>query len=419
MTKGHKNREASKITKPIIIDNGTAFSRVGFAGETHPRFIIRTIIGYPTYQSIMADEEYYIPEYYIGEEALNLRGVLKVLYPLEHGVIFDWDSMEKFWRTSINHLQVNLLEHPILLIEPPLNPAQNREKIAELFFETLNVPALCFRMSAFLSLYALRKDTGLVVDIGEDCTRIVPVCNGFPVIHTCERFEIGGRDISLQFRHTLNMRGIRISNYLNTELKERLCYVALDFDREKRRFKHQHREKQYMLPSGEVITIEEERLTAPEILFNPSEYYQFQNKVISEDYSSLDALIHKSIQNCNKKWHSILYENIVLTGGSSLFPGLKQRLEKEIIRKTTNKVNILTPQQRQILAWMGGTIIADRPEFSKFWITKDEYEEYGSIIVKDNANYCPFCGEKALETVWEGNSSQKVMKCFICQNRIY
>jgi len=93
--------------KPLVIDNGTGLSKNGYAGEDQPRSVFPTLIGYPKYKSIMTDVEHYVREYYIGEEALNLRGVLKLIYPVEHGVINDWDAMEKIWHyTFYNDLRV-------------------------------------------------------------------------------------------------------------------------------------------------------------------------------------------------------------------------------------------------------------------------------------------------------------------------
>ncbi|MHA1126951.1 MAG: actin, cytoplasmic 2, partial [Candidatus Heimdallarchaeota archaeon] len=126
--------------KALVIDNGTGLSKNGYAGEDQPRSVFPTLIGYPKYQSIMTDVEHYVREYYIGEEALNLRGVLKLLYPIEHGTVEDWDAMERIWHfTFYNDLRENPNEHPVLLTEAPLNPEHNREKMAEIMFETFDV----------------------------------------------------------------------------------------------------------------------------------------------------------------------------------------------------------------------------------------------------------------------------------------
>ena len=134
-------------TKPIVLDNGTGFTKNGFAGEDQPRSVFPTIIGLPKYPIVMSDVEHYVRKYYIGEEALNLRGVLQLSYPIEHGQVIDWEAMENIWTyTFFNDLRVNPNEHPVLLTEPPLNKRKNKEKMAELMFETFQVSSIYISM---------------------------------------------------------------------------------------------------------------------------------------------------------------------------------------------------------------------------------------------------------------------------------
>lgn len=72
------------------------------------------------------------------------KGVIKLSYPIEHGVVKDWNDMEAIYRYIFDELKVNPKEHPVLLTEAPLNPINNRIHLAELFFETFGVPALYF-----------------------------------------------------------------------------------------------------------------------------------------------------------------------------------------------------------------------------------------------------------------------------------
>ncbi|OLS30618.1 MAG: Bacterial actin-related protein, partial [Candidatus Heimdallarchaeota archaeon AB_125] len=333
--------------KPLVIDNGTGFTKNGFAGEDQPRSVFPTIIGYPKYQIIMTDVEHYVREYYIGEEAINLRGVLKLVYPVEHGQVQDWDAMERIWHyTFYNDLRVNPNEHPVLLTEPPLNKNQNKEKMAELMFDTFNVPAMYISMQAILSLYASGRTTGIVVDSGDGVTHIVPVYEGFAISHAIHRSDIGGRDITDYLRRLLRQRGYSLSSSAEREIvrdiKERLCYVALDPEKElKLAEKVSGMEKTYTLPDGETLTIGAERFMAPELLFNPG--------AIGSEENPLDELIYRSIQNCDVDLRRDLYANIVLSGGSTMFPGLKERLHKELTELVpeTMEVKIIAPPERR------------------------------------------------------------------------
>ncbi len=368
-------------TKPLVIDNGTGFTKNGFAGEDQPRSVFPTIMGYPKNPVVMPDVEGWIREYYIGEEAMNMRGVLKLIYPMEHGQVRDWQAMERIWHyTFYNDMRVNPNEHPIMLTEPPLNDNRNKEKMAELMFETFNVPAMYVSMQAILSLYASGRTTGLVIDAGDGVIHIVPVYEGFAISHAIHRSDIGGRDITNYLRTLLKQRGYSLTTSAEREIvrdiKERLCYVALDPEKElKLSEKVSGMEKDYVMPDGEVITIGSERFMAPELLFSPG--------VIGSEEEPLDEIIYRMVQNCDVDLRRDLFSNIVLSGGSTMFPGLKERLHKELVELVpdTTEVKIISPPERRYSVWIGGSILSSLKTFNKLWVTKKEYKEVGPSAV--------------------------------------
>ncbi|MFX0061849.1 MAG: actin, cytoplasmic 2 [Candidatus Hermodarchaeota archaeon] len=378
-----KMKMAEAITgKPLVVDNGTGLSKNGYAGEDQPRSVFPTLIGYPKYQSIMSDVDHYVREYYIGEEAMNLRGVLKLIYPIEHGVVTDWDAMEKIWHyTFHNDLRVNPSEHPVLFTEAPLNPSRNREKMAEILFETFNVPAMYVSMQAVLSLYASGRTTGLVVDAGDGVMHIVPIYEGFAITHAIGRIDIAGRDITEYLRRLLRQRGYPLTSSAEKEIvrdiKERLCYVALDPERElKLAEKVSGMEKQYTLPDGEPLTIGPERFLAPEAFFNPA--------AMGQEEQAMHEAIYESIQKCDIDLRKELYQNIVLSGGSTMFPGLKERLHKELTEMIPEsiEIRIVAPPERRYSVWIGGSILSSLKTFQRLWVSRKEYQEYGASVIK-------------------------------------
>jgi actin beta/gamma 1 len=368
-------------SKPLVVDNGTGISKNGFAGEDQPRSVFPTCIGYPKYTSIMTDVEHYSREYYIGEEAQQLKGVLKIQYPVEHGIIEDWMAMEKIWHyTYYTDLRVDPSEHPVMLTEAPLNPRPNREKMAEIMFETFNVPALYVGTQAVLSLYASGRTTGCVIDIGDGVSHVVPIYEGFALNHAIQRINLAGRDITNYLQRLLRQKGFSFTTSAEREIvrdiKEKLCYIALDPEKEIMLSKKvAGMEKVYMLPDGETITVSVERFLAPELFFNPS--------ALGKELPPLDDTIVNSIKACDVDLVRDLYGNIVLSGGSTMYPGLKERLTKEIKEQIpeTVDVKIIAPPERMYSVWIGGSILASLKTFQRMWITRREYKEMGPPVI--------------------------------------
>ena len=161
----------------FVIDNGSHKMKAGFAGDDAPRAVFHSIIGHPKKETVLAAKA--LKDTYIGDEAQMYRDVLNIKYPMEYGLVTNWDDMEKLWHHLFyNEMIVAPEDHPILLSEWSFTPKINREKTIEIMFETFNTPAVYLASQAVLALYASGRTSGVMVDSGEGATSVVPVYEG-------------------------------------------------------------------------------------------------------------------------------------------------------------------------------------------------------------------------------------------------
>ncbi len=344
------------------------------------------------------------PEHpYIGDEALPKRGSLILKYPIEHGIVTNWDDMEKIWHhTFYNALRIAPEEHPVLLTEAPLNPKANREKMMQIMFDTFKTPVIYVAIQAVLSLFASCRTTGMltgiVLDCGDGVSRTVPIYEGYALLHAILRLDVAGRDLTDYMMKILAERGYaefepaglfilagpsyeaRLCEMREVarDIKEKLAYVALDFKQE---MQIAASWKSYELPDGRVIAIGNERFRCPEALFQPAFLPTDDDGMKSSP--GIHENTFKSIMKCDVDIRKELFGNIVLAGGTTMFKGMAERLQKELtaLAPSTMEIKIIAPPERKESAWLGGSILASLSKFQQMWISKQEYDESGPSIV--------------------------------------
>jgi actin-related protein 2 len=380
--------------RPIVCDNGTGFVKTGYASENFPAFIFPSMIGKP----LMRYEEentqgVELKDIMVGDECAKYRSMLDISYPVENGIVKDWEGMRHLWDyTFSERMKIDPTNHKILLTEPPMNPRGNQKRMMENMFEVYNFQAAKVSIQAMLVLYAQGLLTGVVVDSGDGVTHVVPVWEGVCPPTLIKRLNVAGRHITRYLIKLLQVRGYAFNRSADFEtvrqIKEQLCYVGYDMSVEKKlALETTYLMQQYTLPDGKVIKLGRERFEAPEVLFNPS--------LLDLESDGLSHMLFNMIQEADMDLRRDFYKHIVLSGGSTMYPGLPSRLEKDMrdlyeekVAKYDPKImakfklRIEDPPRRKHMVFLGGSVLADiMKDREEFWISKAEWEEHGERII--------------------------------------
>jgi len=363
----------------LVIDNGSGMVKAGFSTDEAPRAVFPPIVGRPKQTGLMVGMG--LKDAYVGHEADEKRGVLILKNPICRGIVTNWDDMVNIWHhTFYNELRVAPEENAVLLTEAPLNPKKNREKMTQIMFETFKTPLMFVSIQAVLSLYAAGRTTGTVVDCGDGVSHSAPIYEGYILPKAVRRLDLAGRNLTDYMIKLLSERGYKYATAaeraIARDIKEKLCYIALDYKAELDGVDSNNKlEKSYNLPDGGTITIGSSRFRTPEALFDPS--------MVGMHDEGIHKMVFSSIMKAQDDIRKDLFANIVLSGGSTMFAGIQERLMKEVthLASSGRKIKIIAPPERKLSVWIGGSLLASLDSFEEMWISKEEYDESGPSIV--------------------------------------
>lgn len=364
-----------------IIDNGSGMMKAGFAGEEAPRVVFPAVVGRPKNQSAMQGVTQ--KSEYIGDEAMQKRGILNLTYPIANGIVTDWADMEKVWHHALyNELRCNPAEiKGILVTEAPRNPKANREAMLTALFDTFEAQNVYVAIQAVMSLYANGRSTGLVVDSGDGVTHTVPVFEGFSIPHAVEKMDIAGRALTtfcqkllLEQGHTLVSSG---EMEIVKDIKEKLCFVSQNYTEELAASESSSElDMNYTMPDKSVITVTgKTRITTAELLFQPM--------LNGKECKSIHNLTWASVAASDVDVRRELLKNIIMSGGTTMYPGISDRLKSELaaLAPAGSDIRIIANNDRKFAVWKGASTLASLSSFANSWVTKADYEEHGAAIV--------------------------------------
>lgn len=387
----------------IVIDMGSASTKVGYSGEDMPRAILPSVAveldlapeERSTYRA-RRPESRECPREYMTEE--QLASEQSLVWPKERGTMKDATSAMLLIENVMKYELGVAPEQPVLLTEQPLTSRSKREEMAEIMFDTFGVPAISCCNTAPLSLFASGRTRGLVVECGAGVSHAVPVFEGFALNHAVLRQEIAGQDVTHQLNLLLTQNGLLSAaqeHNVIQDIKEKLCYVHTAAGGNKGDTGGP--DEEFELPDGSMLKVSDKcRSTAAEVLFNPAAGGRMYQEKGAD--GGLADIAMASIAMCDKHVQHDLYNSIVLSGGTTMMPGFTERMKSEVdalSRSKNTNIPTVIPHpsvrepgyngQRKYAAWIGASMFASLSTFKLIQVTKEEFEDEGVQVVNRKA----------------------------------
>lgn len=389
---------------PLVLDNGGCALKVGFPQDAGPQVIPNCVAKAKGSR-----------QWLTGDLLRDARDVscLVLKRPIDRGYVVNWELQQDIWMHTFEKvLKVDPRGRSLLLTEPPMNLSACRTSAEEIIFEGMGFSSMHTCTSAELSLPHFvasnmtkarpkQARTGLVLDCGFSFTHAVPIFDGNPITSAVRRINIGGKAITNLLKEMVSYRSLNMMDeaYLMELVKNSVSFVSSDplADLHTAKQKNSPLRIEYVLPDGvhnlrgfvrepvapargvqleQTLLLANERFMPVEALFRPVD--------IGMQQAGLAETIVEAVSACPPQLAPLLYDNIMLTGGTASCPGFKERLESELrpLVPADCSVSVSIAASPELAAWHGGAKLASSAAFQKMVVTRAEYEEHGQAAAQ-------------------------------------
>jgi len=368
----------------VVVDMGTGTTRIGFSGDDAPRLQLPTVYGVSPDGTVET----------FGK-AYKRRDTIPIQNVMERGLIKQWDGVEHLLSYIDTLLGISKDPNtPLLLSEAALVPREQREEVVKILFEKHHVAGLYFSSAPVLSLYASGRTSGMAIEMGHGACHTVPVFEGYALFHSILQLDFGGDDLTNWMGKQISKGGHTFPPHHQRDIwqyvKELHCPVASDRSAFTSSVAEANRGDVafHTLPDGTVVNLGTERYLPCEAFFDPNLILSDKDLAIPVSPGGrrgIHQLALESTRKCDQDVSPLLFSNVVLSGGSSLFRGLPDRIHRELQELApAEKVRVFASTERKNAAFVGGSILASLPTFQEMWITKGDYDEIGPAVAHRN-----------------------------------
>jgi actin-related protein len=387
----------------IIIDIGQGTTKVGFAGDEKP-IVFETITGTPKYKNLMADVSGMVQSIYVGDDCTRMRGVLKIDRLINRGNVMNWEQYYAVLNHIFNNvLRVNASKCNVIYLVPPLTPPDIAQYYARVLFETHHCRSVAVIDTASTSVFSTGETTALSLEMGAGLTHVVPVMNGQLYQPSIQRLNLAGSDIEEYLKALMTQYGAFEKQEILKDIKESCVELTLDPVNAAR---DPSKTKNFNMPDGTSLQVNSYVATnAAEVMFNPT--------LLGYNCPSLSQAVINSVRMVDPYYWRPLLKRIIISGGTSLLKGLKERLEMEIERlidqlgplpapveepkqesKSTDAGAVLFGSQKKIsepankMVQMDAKVVEGKKETN--------CPKCGETIDTSESNFCPYCGAEVV-----------------------